>query len=70
MTNDKDIIPLDNLADMAKWIAKHREEENAIVITIGSGFIKSGASGEVKELIKALNYAIYNLIGELEKEEK
>jgi hypothetical protein len=68
MKKDRDLIPLDALAEMAKWIAKHREEENVIVITVDSGSINVGVSGDIEKLLCGLNHAIYHLVDELKKE--
>lgn len=68
MTDDKDLIPLDDLSAMAKWIAKHREEEGAIVISFSGRCIGVGLHGEAEKVIYSLNCAIYQAMAAIAKE--
>lgn len=68
MTDDKDLIPLDDLLAMAKWIAKHRKEEGAIVITFSGPCIAIGLFGPAEKVVYSLNCAIYQAMGDIAKE--
>jgi len=68
MIDDKDLIPLDDLSAMAKWIAKHREEEGAIVISFSGPCIAIGLSGPAEKVIYSLNCAIYQAMAAITKE--
>lgn len=68
MTDDKDLIPLDDLSTMAKWIAKHRKEEGTIVITFNGPYIAIGLFGSTEKIMYSLNCAIYQNMADIVKE--
>jgi 4-hydroxy-L-threonine phosphate dehydrogenase PdxA len=68
MTDDKDLIPLDDLSTMAKWIAKHREEEGAIVISFSGPCVAVGLFGPAEKVMYSLNCAIYQSMADIVKE--
>ncbi len=68
MTDDKDLIPLDDLSAMAKWIAKHRKEEGAIVITFSKRHVAIGATGPTDKILNGLNCAIYQVMSNFTQE--
>jgi len=68
MTDDKNLIPLDDLSAMAKWIAKHRKEEGAIVISFSGSCIAIGLFGSAEKVVYGLNCAIYQAMGDIAKE--
>jgi len=68
MIDDKDLIPLDDLSAMAKWIAKHREEEGAIVLTFSGPCVAVGLFGPAEKVIYSLNCAIYQVMANITKE--
>ncbi len=68
MTDDKDLIPLDDLSAMAKWITKHREEEGSIVISFSGPCVDIGLIGHAEKVIYSLNCAIYQVMANITKE--
>jgi hypothetical protein len=67
MSDDKDIVPLDDLSAMARWIVRHTGEEGAIVITFKEKYIGVGVTGTADKLMYSLNCAIYQVMSDIVK---